>query len=453
MLFVSQLGSACIAVTTTAVSIRNFPEADRGKAAGLAKAYFGLSSAILSQIYHDFYSSEALEFLRCLSLYIPFVLLVALVKVKIICLPPLLHDHQNEKQLPANNLFFICYLHFTGMIIYILITGALGHFMELGSSSKKVIGMGMILLQTSVLLIPCVRLDYVWSLVWFGGLSKAEPFFPLEPEPVQPSPDESTWSPSNCKRTATVPQEEFFESKKSSDNNNSPELQVPESAITLCADLPDLKLLKAAQTLRFWVLFLMFFCGSGSGLIVINNVPQIAKSLHVSPSSFFVSLIGIFNCVGRVLIGWMSDRIKAHLTRPALLCVVVFCMGLNCFVFSSGFSVVLYPCLMSTGFLYGGIFALVVTTASDYFGPAHIAMNYGALDLAPAFASFFFATFIVNVFYIKGCFNCFSGTFLIAGCSCFGSCVVYLVSTWFGKSKCELHQLPKFWRFNIFKVK
>ncbi|CAN0530970.1 unnamed protein product, partial [Ectocarpus sp. 8 AP-2014] len=71
---------------------------------------------------------------------------------------------------------------------------------------------------------------------------------------------------------------------------------------------------------RWWALYVGFFCGAGSGLVVINNVASIASSLGMVSSDLLVSLIGISNALGRLSAGWISDRVvAAGLPRSLLL--------------------------------------------------------------------------------------------------------------------------------------
>lgn len=40
--------------------------------------------------------------------------------------------------------------------------------------------------------------------------------------------------------------------------------------------------------MRFWVLFFAFFCGAGSGIVVINNITSLADSLNMASSDLLV---------------------------------------------------------------------------------------------------------------------------------------------------------------------
>jgi hypothetical protein len=47
---------------------------------------------------------------------------------------------------------------------------------------------------------------------------------------------------------------------------------------------------------NFWLLFFSLLLGSGSGLIVIDNLGQMSQSLGYEETHIFVSMISIWNC-------------------------------------------------------------------------------------------------------------------------------------------------------------
>lgn len=74
--FFAQLGVACSSATTTTVSIRSFPSTVRGRVAGLAKAYFGISAAVLAAVANGFFLSASVHFILFVALLIPSFLVV-----------------------------------------------------------------------------------------------------------------------------------------------------------------------------------------------------------------------------------------------------------------------------------------------------------------------------------------------------------------------------------------
>eukprot|EP00252_Welwitschia_mirabilis_P016746 TRINITY_DN370_c0_g1_i3.p1 TRINITY_DN370_c0_g1~~TRINITY_DN370_c0_g1_i3.p1 ORF type:complete len:378 (-),score=-0.22 TRINITY_DN370_c0_g1_i3:1211-2344(-) len=65
-------------------------------------------------------------------------------------------------------------------------------------------------------------------------------------------------------------------------------------------------LLQALRKADFWLLFFALVCGGGAGLTIIDNMGQIAES-RGSSSHMFVSMISIWNFLGRVAGGFLSE--------------------------------------------------------------------------------------------------------------------------------------------------
>lgn len=71
----------------------------------------------------------------------------------------------------------------------------------------------------------------------------------------------------------------------------------------------DFTLQQALIKADFWLLFLSLACGAGSGLTVIDNLGQISQSLGFPDPHIFVSMISIWNFLGRLGGGYVSEVI------------------------------------------------------------------------------------------------------------------------------------------------
>jgi hypothetical protein len=71
----------------------------------------------------------------------------------------------------------------------------------------------------------------------------------------------------------------------------------------------DFTLKEALIKADFWLLFFGLACGAGSGLMVIDNLGQISQSLGYKDPHIFVSLISIWNFLGRLGGGYVSEVI------------------------------------------------------------------------------------------------------------------------------------------------
>eukprot|EP01035_Chromulina_nebulosa_P026299 gene26299-34405_t len=141
-----------------------------------------------------------------------------------------------------------------------------------------------------------------------------------------------------------------------------------------------MSLTKVIKTWRFWALYFIYMTVTGTGLMIIYNINAITESFSIYPSSFFVALISLANGLGRVLTGLSSDSLMKHLS-------------------------LLYVSLLLTGFLFGSIVAIIAVNIADIFGSKYIATNFGAIDSAPIFGSYIYATFLVSIFYQPNVFD------------------------------------------------
>jgi predicted MFS family arabinose efflux permease len=70
----------------------------------------------------------------------------------------------------------------------------------------------------------------------------------------------------------------------------------------------DFELNQALVKADFWLLFFSFFCGVGTGVTAINNLGQIGAAQGYSDVTMFVTLFGVFNFLGRLGGGSVSEH-------------------------------------------------------------------------------------------------------------------------------------------------
>jgi len=66
-------------------------------------------------------------------------------------------------------------------------------------------------------------------------------------------------------------------------------------------------IVEALRSVDFWILFVSFLCGVGTGLAVMNNMGQIGLALGYPDISLFLSLTSIFGFFGRIISGTVSE--------------------------------------------------------------------------------------------------------------------------------------------------
>lgn len=150
------------------------------------------------------------------------------------------------------------------------------------------------------------------------------------------------------------------------------------------AESLDFTFLQSLVSLDFWIIFFIFFAGIGSGIAVVNNLPEIVISRlpmsyngttipqeeepHVNTIHTFVVLFSVFNTFGRLLSGYLSDALRRHLTRPAWLMISTTLMAVVQLVFVWASVDVMYAAVVLLGLSYGTFFCMIPTFVSEAFG-------------------------------------------------------------------------------------
>ena len=145
----------------------------------------------------------------------------------------------------------------------------------------------------------------------------------------------------------------------------------------------------------FWVLWAMYFSASVAGLGVIGIVKGFAGEQLVGAATAAgevmtdevvralmldgakaVGVLALFNALGRVVWGFVSDRIgrtPTFIVMFLLQAVTMFSLG----AMQTEFGLVVAASLV--GFNYGGAFSLFPSATADLFGARNVGANYGWL--------------------------------------------------------------------------
>ncbi|KAL6836881.1 serine incorporator domain-containing protein [Trichoderma sp. SZMC 28015] len=160
----------------------------------------------------------------------------------------------------------------------------------------------------------------------------------------------------------------------------------------------DIRGVKLLFSLDFWQLFSMMAILAGTGLMTINNIGNDANALwkHYDPSvdepflvshqQIHVSILSVFNFVGRLLSGIGSDYLVRTLRASRIWCLAVACLVFllaqicalqiempQKLVFVSGLS----------GLAYGFLFGVFPSIVAETFGIRGLSQNWGFMMLAP----------------------------------------------------------------------
>lgn len=255
--------------------IRNFRR-NRGPVSGILKGYVGLSTAIFTDLCTALFNNNSSSFLIMLAT-VPFaVCLIAVLFLRET--PPATTAAEEEEETKYFNIFNIL-----AVVVALYLLGY-DFFPIKNKAFSLTFSTVLIVLLASPLAIP------VYSFVksWNSNRLKAEP--DVEEQIVEPLLVRQDFPAEDKEEEAAV------------------EWAVVEAQVKQKPVLgEEHTVFEAVKTFDFWILFVSFLCGVGTGLAVMNNMGQIGLALGYTDVSIFVSLTSIWGFFGRIISGTVSE--------------------------------------------------------------------------------------------------------------------------------------------------
>lgn len=139
-------------------------------------------------------------------------------------------------------------------------------------------------------------------------------------------------------------------------------------------DLPWRDMLKTSEFYKFW---LMLGLSSSAGLMVISHISNISRVQIGWQAGFvLVMLVSLFNSLGRILGGSISDKMG----RLELMRYLFIIQGINMILFRNATGIPLMVVTTAiTGLCYGAGFSVFPAAIGDNYGTKYFGHNYGLL--------------------------------------------------------------------------
>eukprot|EP00850_Spirogloea_muscicola_P023882 SM000400S15605 [mRNA] locus=s400:18012:20578:- [translate_table: standard] len=458
------------------------------------QGFIGLSGAIFTQIYTAAYAPDQESFLLLVAWLPSLVALAVLLFIRVVPSPP---DASERRK------FLFVYGAGIALAIYLLVVILLEHMYKLSRPANVAVTVVMIVLLVLPLAVPLVT---QWELAQRqhggagelgdnelgsgtspagpgskasqgSGLLKRHSGHALEEEQALLPAHQGSAPPSSSALRAPPPpphppppsspppypaHEDEKAPSKSSDKlqprrgDDFTLLQARDlldneawTCTSIIGDAIAIETWQAVRTSDFWLLFGIMLCGAGSGLTVINNLGQIGSSLDYDNIGAFVSLLSIWNFLGRLGGGLISEHfVRARgMPRPLLMAVTQLGMGGGHLLFASALPGALYPASVVIGMTYGAQWALMPATASELFGLRHFGTMYNWLACANPIGSYLLSVQVAGTIYDREakrqggsappplgppvCHgpHCFRLTFLVMATVCMvGACTAVVLS-------------------------
>ncbi|PPS07020.1 hypothetical protein GOBAR_AA13630 [Gossypium barbadense] len=154
----------------------------------------------------------------------------------------------------------------------------------------------------------------------------------------------------------------------------------------------DYTILQALFSIDMLIIFIATTCGVGGTLMAIDNLGQIGNSLGYPSHSIttFVSLVSIWNYLGRAVAGFASEYLltKYKIPRPLLFTFVILlsCVGHVLIAFAVPNS--LYFASIIIGFCFGAQWPLMYAIISEIFGLKYYSTLYNFGSVASPVGSY-----------------------------------------------------------------
>ena len=169
------------------------------------------------------------------------------------------------------------------------------------------------------------------------------------------------------------------------------------------------------KTPLFYLLWVMFACGAGAGLMIIGNVTTIAKLGRIEAGFILVAFLAVGNASGRIIAGMLSDRIG----RLWTMCIIFLFQAALMLLLRTGLTDMAVFTVVSTllGFNYGACLSVFPSAVKDNFGLKNFGVNYGLVFTAWGAGGFVFPLLAGKLFEVEkaatgaGSYN---GAYLIA---------------------------------------
>ncbi|KAK1323059.1 hypothetical protein QJS10_CPA02g01175 [Acorus calamus] len=387
----------CIATNSSAwfgtgvlvTNMRNFPFS-RGTVAGILKGYNGISAAVYTEIYAGALHSSSANLLLFLALGLPLICLSMMYFVRP-CAPA------SEEDVEQSHFLFT---QITSVVLglYLITTTVLEDVLSLSNAISYTFVGVMVLFLLAPLAIPLKMTLYPSRRKKPGLIGPSGSSQHLYPGEIDQDKSEPLLTPSSSSAN--------LEGSQEGDDASDVDMLLAEGEGAVKKKRKpkrgeDFEFREAVVKADFWLLFLVYFLGVGSGVTVLNNLAQIGISSGVNDTTILLSTFSFCNLVGRLGGGVVSEYFVRSRTLPRTIwmtCTQII-MAIAYLLFASTLSGTLYISTALLGICYGVQFSTMVPTVSELFGLKHFGIFYNFMLLGNPLGALLFSSGLAGYIY------------------------------------------------------
>ncbi|CAN8256372.1 unnamed protein product [Cochlearia groenlandica] len=398
LIFVGNNGETYFNTGSLVSGVHNFPKS-RGPVVGILKGFAGLGGAIISQIYTMIHSQDPASLI--------FMVAVA-PAVVVVCLMFLIRPVGGHRQIRPTDGFSFTFIYCVCILlaVYVMSVMLIQDLFVVKQSVITAFTVVLFVILVVPILIPVLtsffmdsngRVDTVEEPLFNRGESR---------EPGLETPD-MIFSEMEDEKPKDLDLLSASERRKRIARLQAQLVQAAaEGAVRVKRRRgphrgEDFTLTQALVKADFWLIFFSLLLGSGSGLTVIDNLGQMSQSLGYNNTHVYVSMVSIWNFLGRIGGGYFSELIVSDYAypRPVAMAVAQVLMSVGHVFFAFGWPGAMYIGTLLIGLGYGAHWAIVPATASELFGLKKFGALYNFLTMANPAGSLIFSGLIASTIY------------------------------------------------------
>ena len=174
-------------------------------------------------------------------------------------------------------------------------------------------------------------------------------------------------------------------------------------------------------TKQVYLLFIMLFTSCMSGLYLIGMVKDIGVQLvglSAATAANAVAMVAIFNTLGRIILGPLSDKIgRLKIVTGTFVVMATSVLVLSFVDLNYG---IYFVCVASVAFCFGGNITIFPAIVGDFFGMKNHSKNYGIV-----YQGFGFGALAGS--FIGAVLGGFKPTFMVIGVLCVVSFIISIL--------------------------